>query len=56
MGNMTSKHTNLAKEVIRNAIRSDNKDPLFDSVKKRELPSLIFSVDVLIPLEKILTI
>jgi AMMECR1 domain-containing protein len=50
---MTPKYTNLAEEVIRNTIRSANEDPRFDPVKKRELPSLIFSVDVLIPLEKL---
>jgi AmmeMemoRadiSam system protein A len=53
VGTMTPKHTNLAEEVIRNAIRSANEDPRFDPVEKRELPSLTFSVDVLTPLEKI---
>ena len=53
VGTMTPKHTNLAEEVIRNAILSTNEDPRFDPVEKRELPSLTFSVDVLTPLEKI---
>jgi AmmeMemoRadiSam system protein A len=53
IGTMTSKYTNLAEEVIRNAIRSASEDPRFDPVEKRELPSLTFSVDVLTPLEKI---
>ena len=53
VGTMTPKHTNLAEEVIGNAIFSANEDPRFDPVEKRELPSLTFSVDVLTPLEKI---
>jgi AmmeMemoRadiSam system protein A len=53
IGTITPKYKNLAEEVIRNAIRSANEDPRFDPVQKRELPSLIFSVDVLTPLEKI---
>ena len=51
VGTMTPKHTNLAEEVIRNAIFSANEDPRFDPLEKRELPSLTFSVDVLTPLE-----
>ena len=50
---MTPKHTNLAEKVIRNAIRSANEDPRFDPLEERELPALIFSVDVLKPLKKI---
>lgn len=53
IGTMTPKYKNLAEEVIRNAIRSAKEDPRFDSVDKRELPSLTFCVDVLTPLEKI---
>jgi AmmeMemoRadiSam system protein A len=53
IGTMTPKHTNLAEEVIRNAILSANEDPRFDPVEKRELQSLRFSVDVLTPFEKI---
>ena len=39
--------------MIRNAIRSANEDPRFDPIKKKELSSLTFSVDVLKPPEKI---
>jgi uncharacterized protein (TIGR00296 family) len=53
IGTMTPIYTNLEEQVIRNAIRSANEDPRFYPFKKRELPSLIFSVDVLTPLEKI---
>jgi AmmeMemoRadiSam system protein A len=53
IGTMIPKYKNLTEEVIRNAIRSANKDPRFDPVEKRELLSLTFSVDVLTPLEKI---
>jgi AmmeMemoRadiSam system protein A len=52
VGTITPKYKNLAEEVIRNAICSANEDPRFDPAEKRELPSLIFSVDVLTPLEK----
>ena len=50
---MTPKYKNLAEEIIRNAIRAANDDPRFDPIEKRKLPSLIFSVDVLIQQEKI---
>jgi AmmeMemoRadiSam system protein A len=53
VGTMTPKYKNLAQEVIRNAIRSANEDPRFDPLEERELPALIFSVDVLKPLKKI---
>ena len=42
-----------SEEVIRNAIRAANEDPRFDPIEKRELPFLIFSVDVLTPPKKI---
>ena len=51
IGTLTPKYNNLAEEVIKNAIRSASEDPRFDRVEKRELPSLTFSVDVLIPEE-----
>jgi AmmeMemoRadiSam system protein A len=53
IGTITPKYTNLAEEVIRNAIRSANEDPRFNPVEKKELPFLTFSVDVLTPVKKI---
>jgi AmmeMemoRadiSam system protein A len=53
VGTMTPKYKNLAEEIIRNAIRAANDDPRFDPIEKRELPSLIFSVDVLTQPKKI---
>jgi AMMECR1 domain-containing protein len=46
---MTPKYKNLTEEVIRNAIRSANEDPRFDTTEKRELAFF----DVLTSLEKI---
>ena len=53
VGTMTPIYKKLAEEVIRNAIRAANEDPRFDPIEKRELPFLIFSVDVLTPPKKI---
>jgi AmmeMemoRadiSam system protein A len=53
VGTLTPKYKKLAEEVIRNVIRAANEDPRFDPVKKRETPSLTFSLDVLTPPEKI---
>jgi AMMECR1 domain-containing protein len=53
VGTMTSKYKKLAKEVIRNTIRTANKEPRFDPIEKRERPFLIFSVDVLTPPNKL---
>jgi uncharacterized protein (TIGR00296 family) len=52
---MKPKYTNLAEEVIRNAIRSANLDSRFDPVVKKELPLLTFTIDIITAL-KILTI
>ena len=53
IGTMSPQYKNLAEEVIENAIRSANEDQLFDSIKKKKLASLTFSVDVLNLSEKI---
>lgn len=37
----------LAEEIIQNAISSGTQDPRFDAVRKEELPTLVYSVDVL---------
>ena len=41
----------LAEEVVRNAIHSASQDPRFLPVTPEELPGLVYSVDVLSPLE-----
>ena len=50
---MTPKYKNLAEKVIRNTICAANENLRFDSIEKRELPSLTFSDDVLTPSEEI---
>jgi len=39
--------TNLSQEIIRNAISSATQDPRFPPVEEKELPNLIYSVDIL---------
>ena len=53
IGTITPKYKNLAEEVIQNALLAASQDPRFNPIQQRELSSLIFSVDVLTPLEKI---
>ena len=53
VGTMTTKYKKLSEEVIRNAIRAANEVPRFDPIEKRELPFLMFSVDVLTPPKKL---
>ena len=45
--------TNVAEEVINNAIASASRDPRFPPITLGELPHLDYSVDVLSPLESI---
>jgi len=44
---------NLALEIIQNAINAATRDPRFKSVTREELDQLLFSVDVLTPLEAV---
>lgn len=52
IGTISPKYSNLANEVIQNAIKAANEDPRFPAIEKRELDQLTFSVDVLTPPEK----
>lgn len=44
---------NVAEEIIRNAVSAATEDPRFNPVEKRELPDLVYSVDVLSQPDKI---
>jgi AmmeMemoRadiSam system protein A len=51
IGTVESEHSTLAEEVIANAVKAATRDPRFRPVSGGELPSLIYSVDVLGSLE-----
>ena len=53
MGTLKPNQNNLAEEIIRNAVNAATRDPRFKPVKIEELDQLLFSVDVLTPLEPI---
>ena len=53
IGTVTPNQDNLAKEIIQNAVSAATRDPRFKSVTIEELDQLLFSVDVLSPLEPI---
>jgi AmmeMemoRadiSam system protein A len=53
IGTIAPTRTNLAEEIIYNAIASGTEDPRFRPITKGELSSLEYSVDVLYPSEKI---
>jgi len=43
----------IANEIIRNAVQAGMEDPRFDPVEEEELPDLVYSVDILMPPEKV---
>ena len=53
IGTIQPKYSNLAEEVIQNAIKAASDDPRFPAVTLHELKELTFSVDVLTTPEKI---
>ena len=53
IGTVIPNQDNLAKEIIHNAVNAATRDPRFKSIKIEELDQLLFSVDVLTPLEPI---
>ena len=53
MGTVIPNQDNLAKEIIHNAVNAATRDPRFKPIKIEELDQLLFSVDVLTPLEPI---
>ena len=53
IGTVTPSQDNLAKEIIRNAVNAATRDPRFKAITREELGELLFSVDVLTPLEAI---
>jgi len=53
VGTIEPSQDNLAKEIIKNAVRAATCDPRFQPIKIDELKTLSFSVDTLTPLEPI---
>ena len=53
IGTVIPNQENLAKEIIHNAVNAATRDPRFKSVTIDELDQLLFSVDILAPLEPI---
>jgi AmmeMemoRadiSam system protein A len=51
IGTVEPEHVTLAEEVIANAVKAATRDPRFRPVSGDELPSLLYSVDVLGSLE-----
>jgi AmmeMemoRadiSam system protein A len=47
IGTFLSTKANIAQEIITNALASATQDPRFPSVTSVELPSLVYSVDIL---------
>jgi AmmeMemoRadiSam system protein A/AmmeMemoRadiSam system protein B len=54
IGTIESTTGSIPKEIIRNAIAAASEDPRFHPVKEDELGSLCYSVDVLMPSQRIL--
>ena len=53
IGTVTPSQNNLAQEIMRNAVSAATRDPRFKPVTIEELDQLLFSVDVLTPLEPV---
>lgn len=53
IGTVEPTRSNLAEEIIHNAVNAGVNDPRFQPVKLEEIPELDFSVDVLLPSEKV---
>ncbi|MBV8855991.1 MAG: AmmeMemoRadiSam system protein A [Acidobacteria bacterium] len=51
IGTVEPEHTTLAEEIVANAVKAATRDPRFRPVSGDELPSLLYSVDVLGSLE-----
>jgi AmmeMemoRadiSam system protein A len=47
IGTVEPEHGTLAEEVVANAVKAATRDPRFHPVSRDELPSLLYSVDVL---------
>ena len=53
IGTVVPNQDNLAKEIIQNSVNAAIRDPRFKPVTIEELDQLLFSVDVLTPLEPV---
>jgi AmmeMemoRadiSam system protein A len=49
IGTIMATQENIAMEIMYNAISAGTKDPRFLAVTERELPALVYSVDILTP-------
>jgi len=47
IGTIEPRHTNLAEEIIQNAISAATRDPRFPPVEPGELPDMTYGVDIL---------
>ena len=47
IGTFTSTQENIAEEIIQNAIAAATQDPRFPPIKPKELPEIVYSVDIL---------
>ena len=56
IGTISPVRKNIAEEIINNAISAGTQDPRFDPVEENELGNLVYSVDVLMKPEVIITI
>ena len=56
IGTLEACEPNLAMEIIENSLKAALHDPRFSPVTSEELQDLSYSIDVIRPLEKILTI
>ena len=53
IGTIGATEPSVAEEIVRNAVSACSRDPRFSRVREGELPSIIYSVDVLGPVEEI---
>jgi len=53
IGTVSPSQENVAREIIHNAIRAATADPRFSGVTEKELPGLLYGVDVLSPSETV---
>lgn len=53
IGTLEATRDNLAEEIIYNSVSAGLNDPRFSPIQIQELEELVFSVDVISPLEKI---
>ena len=53
IGTLHPQEPNLALEIIENAVKAATRDPRFSPVTPNEISELLFSIDVILPMEKV---